>query len=307
MALLEDLIAVGRRAGRELPARHARAARIRTRRARALNQRLIYCSISGYGATGPRTRSARLRHGDPGRVRADGRHRLSRDRTDEGRRGDHRLPRRRCTRCRASCSRTSAGAQTGKGQFLDIALLDSAVSVLGLPARHRRGDGQEPRPARQRTSVARAVRAVFRLPTARSSLPSPTRDCGRGSVRQLAPKGSSRIRGSRQIPIGFANRAVSSTQYIRDLFRDQTVDSLIDRLGEAGVPCGRVRTIDQVLQDPQLAARQMLLDIAAGESSVKVPGNPIKLSGVPTLASAPPPALGEHTEEVRRTTRRGRR
>ena len=74
-----------------------------------------------------------------------------------------------------------------------------------------------------------------------------------------------------------ANRAALN-DYIHDLFKDQTVDSLFERLGAAGVPCGRVRTIDQVLRDPQLAARQMLIDIPTGAGAVKVPGNPIKLS-----------------------------
>jgi len=75
-------------------------------------------------------------------------------------------------------------------------------------------------------------------------------------------------------------------------------------LRAAGVPCGRVRTIDQVLCDPQLAARQMLIDIPAGAGSVKVPGNPVKLSDVPAIAAEPPPALGQHTEEVRESVRR---
>ena len=45
------------------------------------------------------------------------------------------------------------------------------------------------------------------------------------------------------------------------LFESQSVDSLLERLSAAGVPCGRVRTIDQVLRDPQLAARQMLIAV----------------------------------------------
>ncbi len=94
--------------------------------------------------------------------------------------------------------------------------------------------------------------------------------------------------------------------YIHDLFKDQTVDSLLERLRAAGVPCGRVRTIDQVLRDPQLAARQMLLDIPTGAAPVKVPGNPVKLSAVPVLADAAPPALGQHTDEVRQSIRRTR-
>jgi formyl-CoA transferase len=87
---------------------------------------------------------------------------------------------------------------------------------------------------------------------------------------------------------------------IRDLFKDQTVDTVIEKLSAAGVPCGRVRTIGQVLSDPQLAARQMLVDIPTAGGAVKVPGNPIKLSGISALASGHPPALGEHTDEVRR-------
>jgi CoA:oxalate CoA-transferase len=62
-----------------------------------------------------------------------------------------------------------------------------------------------------------------------------------------------------------------------------------------------------VLRDPQLAARQMLIDIPTGAGAVKMPGNPIKLSAVPVLADAPPPALGQHTEDVRRSIERTRR
>ena len=87
---------------------------------------------------------------------------------------------------------------------------------------------------------------------------------------------------------------------IREMFRTETVDSLIERLTAAGVPCGRVRTIEDVLGDSQLAVRQMLVDIQTDERPVKVPGNPVKLSAVKSPAAAAPPALGEHTEGVRR-------
>ena len=103
----------------------------------------------------------------------------------------------------------------------------------------------------------------------------------------------------------FANQLPPEARaIIGRLFESQPVDSLLERLSAAGVPCGRVRTIDQVLRDPQLAARQMLIDIPAGAGSVKVPGNPVKLSDVPAIASEPPPALGQHTEEVKEWVRR---
>jgi crotonobetainyl-CoA:carnitine CoA-transferase CaiB-like acyl-CoA transferase len=47
----------------------------------------------------------------------------------------------------------------------------------------------------------------------------------------------------------------------------------------------------------------MLLDVPAGNSTIKVPGNPVKLSNVPDLPSGPPPALGEHTDIIRRSLR----
>jgi CoA:oxalate CoA-transferase len=75
----------------------------------------------------------------------------------------------------------------------------------------------------------------------------------------------------------------------------------------AGVPCGRVRTIEEVLRDPQLVARQMLVDVAAGDASIKVPGNPVKLSSAPSLPVDAAPALGEHTRDVRARTSRPER
>jgi crotonobetainyl-CoA:carnitine CoA-transferase CaiB-like acyl-CoA transferase len=62
-----------------------------------------------------------------------------------------------------------------------------------------------------------------------------------------------------------------------------------------------VRTIDEVIADPQLAARQMLVEIPTAAHAVKVPGNPIKLSDVGGFAAGVPPRLGEHTDEVRRS------
>jgi formyl-CoA transferase len=82
------------------------------------------------------------------------------------------------------------------------------------------------------------------------------------------------------------------------MFAHQPVDALIDRLTAAGVPCGRVRPMEDVLDEPQLAARQMFFDIATSEGPVKMPGNPIRLSGLAALPNTAPPALGQHTREI---------
>ena len=267
-------------------------------RARSLNERLIYCSISGYGATGPRRDLPgydMVIQGESGLMDVTGFPETGPTKVGIA-----------ITDCLAALYAVQgillahiARTQTGKGQFLDIALLDSAVSVLGLPA----------------GIVAATGRSPGRLGNAHPSLapyePLPALD---GEVvvavanprlwsRFCAAVGAEALEHDPRFATNsdrLSNRSALNDA-IRELFHDQTVDSIISRLSASGVPCGRVRTIDQVLSDPQLAARQMLIDIATGERPVKVPGNPIKLSGIKALASGPPPALGEHTGEVRKT------
>jgi crotonobetainyl-CoA:carnitine CoA-transferase CaiB-like acyl-CoA transferase len=73
----------------------------------------------------------------------------------------------------------------------------------------------------------------------------------------------------------------------------------IDRLRAAEVPCGSVRDVAEVLNDPQLAARQMIAELVhptVGPMSVM--GSPLKLSQTPATVRTPPPMLGEHTESI---------
>jgi crotonobetainyl-CoA:carnitine CoA-transferase CaiB-like acyl-CoA transferase len=192
--------------------------------------------------------------------------------------------------------------RTGKGQFLDIALLDSAVSVLGLPVGIVAATGRSPgRLGNEHPSLAPYEpypAADGQVVVAVANPRLWTRFCAAMGVEHLEHDPRFADNTGR-----LANRDALNG-IIRQLFASQPVDSLLERLSDAGVPCGRVRTIDQVLRDPQLAARRMLIDIPAGAGSVKVPGNPVKLSGVPAIASEPPPALGQHTEDVRASVRR---
>jgi crotonobetainyl-CoA:carnitine CoA-transferase CaiB-like acyl-CoA transferase len=72
----------------------------------------------------------------------------------------------------------------------------------------------------------------------------------------------------------------------------------IEILNRAGVPAGRVQTLDQVFQDPQVLAQDMVLETKSGGVDVKVTGFPVKLSNTPARLHHPPPGLGEHTEVV---------
>ena len=272
-------------------------------RARAMNDRLIYCSISGYGTTGPRRDQAgydTVIQGESGLMDVTGFPETGPTKVGVA-----------ITDCLAALYAVQgillahiSRMQTGKGQFLDIALLDSAVSVLGLPAGIAAATGQGP----------------GRLGNAHPSLapyePYPAAD-GHIIVAVANPRLWSRFcaaigaEGLEQDPRfatnsdRLANRELLNER-IRALFEDTTVDVLLERLGAAGVPCGRVRTIEQVLEDPQLAARRMLMDVAAGLEVVRIPANPIKLSDLPPLRAEPPPALGQHTDEVRASVTRAR-
>lgn len=70
--------------------------------------------------------------------------------------------------------------------------------------------------------------------------------------------------------------------------------ALSERLIAAGVPCGAVRSIDQVVADPHTAHREMVVDIGGYRGT----GSPIKLSRTPASYRRPPPRFAEHTAEV---------
>ena len=77
------------------------------------------------------------------------------------------------------------------------------------------------------------------------------------------------------------------------------LDELIARLEAHDVPCGRVRTIAEAIEDPQLRARNMVLAIEHPDlGTIANLGNPVKLSRSPSVVRLPPPRLGEHTDEV---------
>jgi crotonobetainyl-CoA:carnitine CoA-transferase CaiB-like acyl-CoA transferase len=77
----------------------------------------------------------------------------------------------------------------------------------------------------------------------------------------------------------------------------------VETLRESGVPCGPVRDLPQVFEDPQIEARGMRVALphpSARRGEVELIGNPIKLSTTPVHYRRRPPALGEHTGEVLR-------
>lgn len=75
-------------------------------------------------------------------------------------------------------------------------------------------------------------------------------------------------------------------------------DEWLEILGDADVPCGPASTIGEVATDPQIMARNMIVELAGPEGKIKQVANPIKFSETPTSVRSPQPKLGEHTDEV---------
>jgi succinate---hydroxymethylglutarate CoA-transferase len=82
------------------------------------------------------------------------------------------------------------------------------------------------------------------------------------------------------------------------LARD-TAEAWLTRLKAAGIPCGRINSVAQALDDPQTAARSMVETVehpAAG--ALKMLGIPFKFAATPAAVQRPPPVLGQHTEDI---------
>jgi CoA:oxalate CoA-transferase len=83
---------------------------------------------------------------------------------------------------------------------------------------------------------------------------------------------------------------------------DKAADEWMEILQAEDIPCGPINTIDKLFENPQLAARNMLVEVdQPGIGKVSVAGNPIKYSTVPTeeeLPKDPAPSVGQHTREI---------
>ena len=262
----------------------------------AAHPRLVYCSITGFGATGP----LRHRPGYDAVVQAEG---GLMSLTGPGDGDPYRLG--------VAIADIAAGlfaaqgialallvrGRTGKGQFVDISMLDSVASLLTYQAGIYFTTGRTPaRTGNRHPSIA---------PYDTVAAEDGTLVLAVGNDAQW--RTFCRVTGLASLAddVRFATNAARVEHYgelqplIARVLRTRSRQEWIDRLVPAGVPCAAVRALDEVLADPQLAARGRIQSVphpAAG--AVKVLGNPIKLSDTPAAVDAPPPRLGEHTARV---------
>lgn len=86
---------------------------------------------------------------------------------------------------------------------------------------------------------------------------------------------------------------------IAKCFMGKTTKTWQDILDSTGVPNGPINTVDKVLEDPQVLAREMIVEVDHSKAGkVKMPGIPIKLSETPGAIKTAAPILGQHTEDI---------
>ncbi len=186
---------------------------------------------------------------------------------------------------------------SGKGQLIDVAMLDCQVSLLENPLARYLGTGEVPVPIGNTH------------PTLNPTGAFPAKDryiiigIGNDSLWKRfceAVKKQQWIDDERFITN--AKRTENSDQlgeHLSELFRTRKAAEWIELLDNAGIPCGAIATVDEVANDPHINARDMIVSTqhpTAGE--VRMAGLPIKMSRTPGAVDTPPPILGEHTDAV---------
>jgi len=86
---------------------------------------------------------------------------------------------------------------------------------------------------------------------------------------------------------------------LEQLFLQSEVAHWLSILEAVGVPCGPINSIDQVLDDPQVLAREMVIQVPhPSAGSIRMVASPLKIPTAPVVVRFPPPMLGEHTEQI---------
>jgi formyl-CoA transferase/CoA:oxalate CoA-transferase len=254
---------------------------------------LVYCSISGFGHTGPRRQEA----GYDAVLQAEG-GLMSITGAADG-------PPFRVGIAIADIVTGMFAAQgvtaalfarqrTGRGQFVDIAMLDSVTALLTYQAGiyfatdvpPRRLGNRHPTIVPYETFAASDGEFVLAV----GNDDQWRRFC---EVADLAADerfatNQGRVRGYEEL-----------TPLVSAVLRTRPRAHWIERLQAAGVPCGSVRNLQEAFSDPQLDARGMLATVDHPTlGPVRLLGTPLSLSDTPTALRSAPPTLGQHTDRV---------
>lgn len=265
---------------------------------KAINPRLVYCTISGFGRTGPDRHKAGydlLLQGYGGLMSITGE------------------PDRPPAKAGMSIADLSTGLfavygiltalmareKTGRGQVVDVSLLDGQVALLNYIATAHFMTGKVPG---RMGSAHPSIVPYQAFPTqdqdiiiavANDGLWAKCCDALGWDDLKTDPRFA---RNDDRV----ANRDVL-IEIMNERLKQMPSEDILRRLEEAGVPCGPIHTIDQVVRHPQVQARGTILDIEHPTvPNLKVPGFAVKLSDTPADVRYAPPLLGQHTHDILR-------
>ncbi len=268
---------------------------------RALNPRLVYCSITGFGQTGPYAQRAGYDSifqgmgglmaitGHPDSQPGGGPQKVGLIVSD--------LMAGMYASVAILAALEHRDAVSGEGQTIDLALLDAQVAALSHAAMGHLVSGEP---------LARWGTAS---PTA---APSQMYRCADGAIMLVVGNNAQFTRlvqamGLPELaqdprfsvnPERVRHRAELNA-LIEPVFASRPRQHWVERLAEAGVPCGPVNELAEVFQDPQVRARGMVVRRPHPKrSDLPMLANPIRLSGTPIQYRRPAPLLGEHTDDV---------
>ena len=269
---------------------------------KAINPRLVYCSITGFGQTGPYAKRAGydfMIQGLGGLMSLTGR--------PEGEEGAGPMKVGVALTDILTGLYATVGVlaalnqreQSGIGQHIDVALLDVQVACLANQAMNYLATGVSPR----RLGNAHPNIVPYQdFPSADGNFILAVGNDGQfrkfcevAGIAQLADD-----------PRFASNKArVAHRAELIPLLRQATVFKTtaqwIELLEKAGVPCGPINDLQQVFADPQVQARGLRLDLpnALGSSTPQV-ASPLRLSETPVAYRSAPPLLGQHTDALLR-------
>ncbi|HEY3064247.1 MAG TPA: CoA transferase [Methylomirabilota bacterium] len=261
-----------------------------------LNPRLVYCAISGFGATGPyapRGGYDLIAQGMSGVLSVTG--------DEDGPPAKAGVP----------VSDLAAGLfgaygilcaleyreRTGEGQFVDTSLLEAAMALTVWESTEHWATGRTPKPlgsAHRLAAPYQALRAsdgYFTVGANTDKLFGALCDAiGRPELAQDPRFGDRAAR--------LAQRAALVAE-IEKATAGETRAHWLTRLDAAGVPSGPINSYPEALADPHTLARNMVVDLVhPGAGPVKALGVPVKLSDTPGAVDRPAPLLGQHTAEI---------
>ena len=263
---------------------------------KAVNPRLIYCSISGFGSTGPyasRGGYDLIAQGMSGIISVTG--------EEDGRPAKSGVP----------LSDLAAGLfgaygilgaleyreRTGEGQFVDTSLLEAAMALTVWESTEYWATGQTPR----------ALGSAHRLAAPYQALPASDGWFTVGANNDKLFDGFCRAIGRSELlaDARFAARA-QRLEHRRALAAEiekttakESRAYWLARLEAEGVPSGPINTYPEALADPHTLARDMVIDLVhPGAGPIKNLGVPVKLSDTPGAVDRPAPLLGEHNDTI---------